>query len=98
MSNDGKLAGPIEFDQAVFERDAMIREDNDGDRIDDSATESAIKFFEGDGWKVYRGGYLHFRPKRSADDPPQDHIIAERKDYDVVLIDLTELIHALGLR
>jgi hypothetical protein len=35
--SDGKLAGAIVFDQSVIERDALIREDNDGEPIDDKA-------------------------------------------------------------
>ena len=31
------LAGPLVFEQSVIERDAAIREDNDGERIDDKA-------------------------------------------------------------
>ena len=31
------LAGPLVFEQSVIERDAAIREDNDGVRIDDHA-------------------------------------------------------------
>jgi hypothetical protein len=38
-----KLAGPIEFDQSVIERDAVIREDNDGARIDDNAVREYVK-------------------------------------------------------
>ena len=37
-----KLAGPIEFDPAIIERDAMIREDNDADRIDDGAVREYV--------------------------------------------------------
>jgi hypothetical protein len=31
------LAGPLVFEQSVIERDAAIREENDGPRIDDNA-------------------------------------------------------------
>jgi hypothetical protein len=41
--SDGKLAGPIVFDQSVIERDAMIREDNDGEPIDDNAVREYVK-------------------------------------------------------
>jgi hypothetical protein len=39
MSTDPNknLAGPLVFEQSVIERDAAIREDNDGTRIDDKA-------------------------------------------------------------
>ena len=40
--SNAKLAGPIEFDQSVIERDAMIREDNDGERIDDNAVREYV--------------------------------------------------------
>jgi hypothetical protein len=38
-----KLAGPIEFDQSVIERDAMIRENNDGERIDDNKVREYVR-------------------------------------------------------
>lgn len=38
-----KLAGPIDIDPAAVERDAMIREDNDAARIDDSKVREYVK-------------------------------------------------------
>jgi hypothetical protein len=42
-ASNQKLAGPIEFDRSVIERDAMIREDNDGERIDDNTVREYVK-------------------------------------------------------
>ncbi len=40
---DGKLGGPFEIEESVLVRDAMIREDNDGDRIVDAAVIEYVK-------------------------------------------------------
>jgi hypothetical protein len=44
MANDSNenLAGPLEIDLAAIERDAMIRENNDGKPIDDAAVREYV--------------------------------------------------------
>jgi hypothetical protein len=45
MNSDAnfKFAGPIEIDQAVLLRDSLIREDNDGKRIDDNRVREYVE-------------------------------------------------------
>jgi hypothetical protein len=42
-ASDTKIAGPLDIDAKVIERDALIREDNDGEVIDDFAVRSFVK-------------------------------------------------------
>ena len=42
IASKKQLAGPISFDPSVLERDALIREDNDGVRIDDAAVRDYV--------------------------------------------------------
>jgi hypothetical protein len=37
-----KIAGPLEIDESVMQLDASIREDNDGERIDDAAVREYV--------------------------------------------------------
>ena len=60
--------------------------------------EMLMRWFAGERWKIYAGVYKNFYPKSCQDDPPADHVIAERKDYDVTTVDLTELCGFLEAR
>jgi hypothetical protein len=42
-ASDTKFAGPLDIDPKVLERDALIREDNDGEVIDDFAVRDFAK-------------------------------------------------------
>ena len=42
-ASNTKIAGPLDIDPKVLERDALIREDNDGEVIDDLAVREFAK-------------------------------------------------------
>jgi hypothetical protein len=61
------LAGPLVFEQSVIERDAAIREENDGERIDDNAVCEYVAKNQGEIFDLQSKFFTELRSK--ADKP-----------------------------
>jgi len=64
-ADEFKFAGPIIIEPSVRSRDASIREDNDGERIDDSLVRGYVAQHREEIFKIQGSFFAELREKES---------------------------------